>query len=437
MSSSHNNTNGHHHHHAGPGLAPNTNGHAGGTCPGDGRCDGTGGTSACDGCPTYNNNAGGAQGQQQHQQHRIMEIANTPTQAKDDGGASGSSGMGLAGPGMPAGGGVGGGMGGGEDSGRKRPAVGALACANCGTSTTPLWRRDDVGNNICNACGLYFKLHGTHRPNSMKKTVIKRRKRVPAAGTVPANAQPSGQQSHFPLASRMSDQAAAEALVAVGRHPMGAGEGGSDDEGQGRRKRQRRTKKDTGTGGSGDDSEEGGGWGGGMGMGRASPFVNPGHGGFELPPLGSLGGRAGGGSGSKAATPSRTQSPYGHHSPFYGEGGLESRSGPITLPELERHYVELYEQKRRMEELLGRTEKMMVEVRRGIDEMHGMRGPSAEMTGGRGGSDPALGSVARGSEGMSSMVRPGSALALPLARPSSGERERDRRESVWPVTGGE
>lgn len=52
-----------------------------------------------------------------------------------------------------------------------------LKCHNCETTTTPLWRRDEGGNTICNACGLYFKLHHVQRPITMKKAVIKRRKR--------------------------------------------------------------------------------------------------------------------------------------------------------------------------------------------------------------------------------------------------------------------
>lgn len=50
-------------------------------------------------------------------------------------------------------------------------------CANCETITTPLWRRDASGRTICNACGLYYKLHLVHRPATMMRTVIKRRKR--------------------------------------------------------------------------------------------------------------------------------------------------------------------------------------------------------------------------------------------------------------------
>lgn len=35
-----------------------------------------------------------------------------------------------------------------------------LSCANCSTTTTTLWRRNNEGEPVCNACGLYYKLHG-------------------------------------------------------------------------------------------------------------------------------------------------------------------------------------------------------------------------------------------------------------------------------------
>lgn len=42
-------------------------------------------------------------------------------------------------------------------------------CSNCGTNKTPLWRRNHHTSLLCNACGLYLKIHKTHRPLKLRR----------------------------------------------------------------------------------------------------------------------------------------------------------------------------------------------------------------------------------------------------------------------------
>ena len=71
------------------------------------------------------------------------------------------------------------------------------SCRNCGTTTSPLWRKDAEGFSLCNACGLYFKTHGRHRPSGgillasgQPRAPRQPRPKVPKEYKEPAEASP-------------------------------------------------------------------------------------------------------------------------------------------------------------------------------------------------------------------------------------------------------
>jgi GATA-binding protein len=90
--------------------------------------------------------------------HRAMSSPNSPPE----------SGFNSAAPSRPV---SPGGTKPGQDNGQP------TTCTNCFTQTTPLWRRNPEGHPLCNACGLFLKLHGVVRPLSLKTDVIKKRNR--------------------------------------------------------------------------------------------------------------------------------------------------------------------------------------------------------------------------------------------------------------------
>ncbi len=95
-------------------------------------------------------------------------------------------------------------------------------CSNCQTTVTPLWRKIE-NQTLCNACGLFFKLHGTDRPLSLKTNTIRKRNRLPKksedSGSEPRKISKSKTKEKAPVSSLLTSTETMNQLLMMNQKP--------------------------------------------------------------------------------------------------------------------------------------------------------------------------------------------------------------------------
>ncbi|KAM8907797.1 transcription factor GATA-3 isoform 5-T6 [Spinachia spinachia] len=89
------------------------------------------------------------------------------------------------------------------------------SCANCQTTTTTLWRRNANGDPVCNACGLYYKLHNINRPLTMKKEGIQTRNRKMSSKSKKSKKSQDGMDD---FSKSLMDKSSSFSPAALSRH---------------------------------------------------------------------------------------------------------------------------------------------------------------------------------------------------------------------------
>uniref|UniRef100_A0A3Q3QCA7 Zinc finger transcription factor Trps1 n=1 Tax=Monopterus albus TaxID=43700 RepID=A0A3Q3QCA7_MONAL len=107
--------------------------------------------------------------------------------------------------------GAGGGGGSGQEGKGARRRGSGVFCANCLTTKTSLWRKNANGGYVCNACGLYQKLHSTPRPlNIIKQNngeqIIRRRTRKRLNPDSLSSENPAPKQQRITSEERMNGE---------------------------------------------------------------------------------------------------------------------------------------------------------------------------------------------------------------------------------------